>query len=103
MKSIPLIIAAILGFPFCAAASGADAPPDAAKPVLEIWAVDPLIKVFPDDPPRTDAPALAEVARGEHATLQVEHAHDGLLQIENSQQRSAAAATGPATGRGPKR
>lgn len=37
-----------------------------------------------------------------HATLQVEHAHDGLLQIENSEQRSAVPVMGPGAARGPR-
>jgi len=37
---------------------------------LDVWAVDPLVKVFPDSPPaKGEAPA--EVAAGEHASLQV--------------------------------
>ncbi len=37
---------------------------------LDIWAVDPLVKVFPDSQP-AKGEALAEVAAGEHASLQV--------------------------------
>ena len=36
-----------------------------------VWAVDPLVKVFQDATPATGQTALAEVARGEHASLQV--------------------------------
>lgn len=41
------------------------------RPLIAIWPVDPLIKVFPDATPDSGAEALAEVARGEHASLQV--------------------------------
>lgn len=49
-----------------------------STPSLQVWAVDPLIKVFRDTQPpapgtttqATAAVAMAEVARGEHATLQ---------------------------------
>ncbi len=41
-----------------------------AVPKLDVWAVDPLIQVFPDTSPMTDE-AVADVACGEHATLQV--------------------------------
>ncbi len=41
-----------------------------AQPNLELWAVDPLVKVFPDASPQTGE-ATADVARGEHASLQV--------------------------------
>jgi hypothetical protein len=39
--------------------------------MLSVWSVDPLVKVFRDATPRDNALALAEVARGEHATLQI--------------------------------
>jgi len=42
-----------------------------AEARIEIWAVDPLVKVFRDAAPSESKEALAEVARGEHATLQV--------------------------------
>lgn len=38
---------------------------------LEIWAVDPLVKVFRDATPAAGTEALAEVACGEHATFQI--------------------------------
>ncbi len=38
---------------------------------LDVWVVDPLIKVFPDAEPDRSAQAVADVARGEHASLQV--------------------------------
>lgn len=38
---------------------------------LTVWPVDPLVKVFRDAAPVTSGTALAEVARGEHATLQL--------------------------------
>jgi len=38
---------------------------------LEVWAVDPLVKVFRDARPSGRGDALAEVARGEHASLQI--------------------------------
>ncbi len=41
------------------------------SPSLTVWAVDPLIKVFRDAVPQAGTEALAEVARGEHASLQV--------------------------------
>ncbi|MHC4797405.1 MAG: DUF4091 domain-containing protein [Planctomycetota bacterium] len=40
-------------------------------PKLDIWAVDPLVKVFRDAEPQHTNKAFAEVARGEHATLQI--------------------------------
>jgi len=39
--------------------------------ILKVWVVDPLVKVFRDSEPVTTGKALAEVARGEHATLQI--------------------------------
>ncbi len=38
---------------------------------LEVWPVDPLVKVFQDAQPDRGRCAVAEVARGEHASLQV--------------------------------
>lgn len=38
---------------------------------MQVWPVDPLIKVFPDDSPGPSGQAIADVARGEHASLQV--------------------------------
>jgi len=49
----------------CPIAAGAEASPE-----IEIWAVDPLVKVFPDSAP-VAGEATAEAARGEHASLQV--------------------------------
>lgn len=40
-------------------------------PALQVWPVDPLIKVFPDLRPATPNVAVAEVAPGEHASLQL--------------------------------
>lgn len=42
----------------------------AEAPALEVWAVDPLEKVFPDARPAAGE-AATDVARGEHASLQV--------------------------------
>jgi len=44
---------------------------DRSAPELEVWAVDPLEKVFRDAAPLAGAEAMAEVARGEHAVFQV--------------------------------
>ncbi len=38
---------------------------------LTVWAVDPLVKVFRDAVPQAGTEATAEVARGEHVSLQV--------------------------------
>jgi len=38
---------------------------------MDIWAVDPLVKVFPDMPAARRTRATADVARGEHASFQV--------------------------------
>jgi hypothetical protein len=38
---------------------------------MQCWAVDPLVKVFRDATPDAGGVALAEVARGEHASFQV--------------------------------
>jgi len=52
-------------------------------PMIEIWPVDPLVKVFRDAVPTADREAIAEVARGEHATFQIvvrsKAAIEGLL------------------------
>ena len=40
-------------------------------PMFEIWAVDPLVKVFQDAAPIKHTRARAAVARGEHASFQV--------------------------------
>jgi len=50
---------------------GSVTPAPAAAVSPQIWPVDPLIKVFRDDAPQPKAPAVAEVARGEVASLQV--------------------------------
>jgi len=47
------------------------ASPGAEKAGLTVWAVDPLVKVFRDAEPDVPSQAIAEVARGEHATLQI--------------------------------
>ncbi len=39
--------------------------------MLRIWSVDPLVKVFRDAAPSDHGELIAEVARGEHASLQV--------------------------------
>ncbi len=59
-------VAAIVGLCVCASGARAEEPT-----ALRIWAVDPLIKVFRDATPAEPAEAVAEVARGETATLQV--------------------------------
>ena len=43
----------------------------AADQELRLWALDPLVKVFPDARYQPDTEAVADVARGEYATLQV--------------------------------
>jgi len=64
MRSCLRIGAALLAA-LCSIAAGAETPPE-----TEIWAVDPLVKVFPDSAP-APGEAIAEAARGEHASLQV--------------------------------
>ena len=60
-----LALAMIAGaLPFAATASAEEAPK------LDVWAVDPLTKVFRDAEPAAEQEAIAEVARGEHASLQ---------------------------------
>jgi hypothetical protein len=44
---------------------------DEQTSTLSVWAVDPLIKVFRDSQPGPSADAIADVARGEVASLQV--------------------------------
>lgn len=51
-----------------------------ASPAVVVWPVDPLIKVFPDVPNGPAAAARAEVARGEHASLQIVVRSDAELQ-----------------------
>lgn len=51
----------------------------AAESTLRVWPVDPLIKVFPDLEPGPAEPARAEVARGEHASVQVVVRSDSAL------------------------
>ncbi len=51
--------------------SNATLPAQAQSGSLQVWPVDPLVKVFRDATPGPQGPAVAEVARGEHATLQV--------------------------------
>jgi hypothetical protein len=46
-------------------------PGDAAGSALTVWTVDPLVKVFRDAQPGEAKEAVAEVARGEHASLQI--------------------------------
>jgi len=43
----------------------------AESPTIEVWSVDPLVKVFRDAMPTAKREAIAEVARGEHATFQI--------------------------------
>jgi len=43
----------------------------AKQPELQLWPVDALVKVFPDATPQNAMPVQVEVARGEHASLQV--------------------------------
>lgn len=40
-------------------------------PAFQVWSVDPLLKVFRDAAPASSGPAVAEVARGESASLQI--------------------------------
>ncbi len=47
---------------------------------MKIWAVDPLVKVFPDDQPLARSQARTDVARGEFASLQVVVRCDGALE-----------------------
>ncbi len=42
-----------------------------AEPGFQAWTVDPLVKVFRDTPATSAAEAVADVARGEHATFQI--------------------------------
>ncbi len=44
---------------------------NAAVGGVQVWPVDPLVKVFRDARPARPGEAIAEVARGEHASLQV--------------------------------
>jgi len=61
----------------CAASATPSAP---GKADLKLWAVDPLIKVFPDAQPEKGTRAEAEAARGEHATFQLVVRSDSPLQ-----------------------
>lgn len=61
---MPRIIGLLLCWLAAPAASNAAAQ-------IDVWPLDALVKPFPDDIPRPPGPALAEVARGEHATLQI--------------------------------
>ncbi len=60
-----LIAVAVGGATFAWGDSGAE------PPMIRIWAVDPLVKVFRDDVSAASGEAIAEVARGEHATFQI--------------------------------
>lgn len=51
-------------------ALGGSVPARGADPKFEVWPVDPLTKVF-RDAEAAEGEALAEVARGEHATFQI--------------------------------
>ncbi len=46
---------------------------------IAVWSVDPLVKVFRDATPGRGARAVADVARGEHASLQVVVRSDGAI------------------------
>jgi hypothetical protein len=59
------ILTAVSGATFAWGKSGAE------PPMIQIWAVDPLVKVFRDALPGARGKAIAEVARGEHATAQI--------------------------------
>lgn len=62
-KLVPLMTAVLVA---CSQSAMGQQPPR-----LDIWAVDPLVKVFRDAAPVSDTEALAEVACGEHATFQI--------------------------------
>ena len=53
--------------------------PAAYAQKLAVWSVDPLVKVFRDAQPERRSKALADVARGEHASLQVVVRSDAAL------------------------
>lgn len=53
--------------PFCVLACAAFAAADTA---MQVWPADPLTKVFRDAAPEAPAAARADIARGEHASLQ---------------------------------
>lgn len=59
----PFLVAGLLGLGVTTFA--------AAPPAWEIWSVDPLVKVFPDESYQRTEQMPAEVARGEHASFQV--------------------------------
>jgi hypothetical protein len=64
------------------------------QPELQLWSVDALVKVFPEDRPAAAAPAPVEVARGEHASFQVvvrsESAIQGLQATVSELKRTGA-------------
>ena len=62
MRLTSVVLGLLLAVPGLAGAKGRDG--------LAVWAVDPLVKVFQDAAP-AKGKAVAEVARGEHATLQI--------------------------------
>jgi len=64
MRPITAILIALLAIP-AATALAKEAT------MVQIWPVDPLVKVFRDARPDGNGEALAEVARGEHASLQI--------------------------------
>ncbi len=75
MMRSPMRLAAITGLLTVASAAAASEQP-------AVWSVDPLIKVFPDDTAdMADRSACgpADVARGEHASLQVVVRHAAAL------------------------
>ena len=43
----------------------------AQSSTIEVWVEDPLVKVFQDAKPNGEQQAHADVARGEHASLQI--------------------------------
>jgi hypothetical protein len=86
---------------FCLLLSGTTHAEQA--PPWEIWTVDSLVKVFPDATPEKIAPAAVEVARGEHAAIQVVvraneplknlHAELAALRLEGTETKMQSAPT----------
>ena len=66
-RGITCVLLAFLSALGCDFAIGAAAPTDS----VHVWPVDPLIKVFFDAAPGEPGVASAEVARGEHASIQI--------------------------------
>jgi len=65
-RSLRAVLAIVVGV--CLAASR---PARGEEAGLTVWPVDPLVKVFRDATPAATDQAVAEVARGEHATFQL--------------------------------